>query len=133
MLSLAQRLGLTPGELSVSIDPITADAPADWFAAGRTISPGKIVGVRYVAEFPTAEGVTFTGHLRFQVEDASHTSINRIVITGDTELTIEMPQFAAPLFVPLGLVRRIQDVVDARPGFVPVAELPAPRYRAPVA
>ena len=132
MLSLAHALGLKPSAVTASIEPITQEEPADWFGADIQIPPGKIVGVRYLAEFQTEEGVGFVGCLRFQVQDETHPALNRIVITGDTELTIEMPEFATPLYVPIGAVRRIPDVIAAPAGFVPVADLPAPNYQTPV-
>lgn len=128
----ALRMGFTPGEMRVEIQPVTQDEPADWFAAGIVIPPGRIVGARYLVEIPTQEGPVFTGDLLFQVKEASQASTYTLTISGDAELTIHVGGFPGWLAVPLGLVRRIPDVIEAPPGVVRVADLPPARYAHPV-
>lgn len=128
----ARLMGLTPGEMAFEIQPITQDEPADWFAAGIVIPPGAIVGARYLIEFPTDEGVVFTGDLRFQVRPADVFSTYSVTISGEAELTLQVPQSSLWLSVPLGLVRRIPDVIAAPPGLIRVADLPPARYAHPV-
>jgi hypothetical protein len=129
----ARRMGFVPGEVKVAIEPLVVDEPTDWFAAEIVIPAGKISGVTYLVEFPTEGGPVFAGSVRFQVRPAEERSANAITIHGDTELRVEMPGFSAWLFVPLGLVRRIPDIITAAPGVVPVADLPPARYAPAVA
>jgi len=126
--SLARRLGCTPGEMKFEIEPITQDTPADWWEPGITIEPGRIVGSRFVTGFTTKEGPTFSATLLFQVKDRSEKSRNTIRISGETETVIDMPEFQNWLYVPMGLVRRIPDIVAAPPGVQPVEKLPPQRY-----
>ncbi|HWI22367.1 MAG TPA: hypothetical protein VNT22_07110 [Baekduia sp.] len=125
---LARLLGFTPGETSYEITPIIHDTPTDWFVPEIMLEPGRVAGARFVVSFPTEEGPTFTGNLRFEILDASAFSKDSFTIHGEVDTVVELPGFSARLYVPMGLVRRIPDVIAARPGFVRTTELPPGRY-----
>lgn len=129
----ARLMGLTPRDTTFEIHPITQDEPADWFAAGVIIPPGDIVGARYLVEITTEEGPVFTGDLRFQVRPADVPSTYAVTISGDTEITVQVPATAQWLYVPLGLVRRIPDVIAAPAGLARMHTLAPSRYAHAVA
>lgn len=129
----ARRMGLTPADTTFEIQPITQAEPADWFTAGVIIPPGEIVGARYLVQITTAEGPVFTGDLRFQVRPADVPSTYAVTISGETELTLQVPATAQWLYVPLGLVRRIPDVIAAPAGLARMHTLGPSRYAHAVA
>lgn len=128
MAEAARLLGLTPLEMTQDFEPIRQDEPAHWTAADRVLQPGEITGARYIVTFATQEGPAFEGNLICRVLSGPHESTNSIHISGEVEMDLVFPAWAAQLYVPLGLVRRLPDLVAAEPGFVPVRTMGPARY-----
>ena len=129
MRELARLLGLTPGEVTNDIVARRADADIPWPGADRVLPAGSIMGALFSSAFVTEEGVAFEGRLDFRLLDESEQMLQTITISGVAETVMKFPQIDAALYFNIALVRRMDDVVDAEPGFVRVRQLPAARYR----
>ncbi|CAG7610322.1 hypothetical protein ACFPZL_06295 [Leucobacter soli] len=128
---LADRLGLPEGPRTVTTEYVLAETPTWSWALDRDIAVGEIVGLRdRVRRDPQAEGeplleFTVSGILKPGVHDSGESW----EIEGVPNLRMETEFSSGAHQVTGQVVNRLQDVIDAAPGWVKHAEMPAIAYR----
>ena len=132
MKALARLMGLTPGEVTNDIVARREETERAWPGADRVLPAGAITGALFTSTFVTEEGVRFEGRLDFRLLDGPQHMMQTITIAGDATTVIQAPAIEAELYYNMALVRRMDDALTARPGVVPIDELPAARYRSTV-
>jgi len=125
---LAQLLGLTPGEISRTIEPVVAATATRWRLGERDIAPGTLAGFTEIASFTTEEGVDFTGTFHFCLTDPEE-PYDELLLEGDPELRLEHRPFPGDRLTDTIPIARIPDVIAASPGLHSVAAFAPPRYR----
>lgn len=128
---LADRLGLPDAPRLVTTEFILAETPVHSWALGRDIRPGEIVGLRdRVLREPQSDGEPL---LEFTVsgilQPGVHVSGESWSVEGVPSLRMETGFSAGAHQVTGQVVNRLQDVIDAAPGWVRHSEMPAIAYR----
>lgn len=131
LFALADRLGLTVINENVRVDPVVAEKPAFAQGLGREVPAGQLIGNAAILELETAQGIvltsTFTARLSlFEGETESA----EWEITGHPNLRLKVDDFHGDVTTTSAMVNRLPDVIAAEPGFVTVADLPLPQFRA---
>ncbi len=99
-------------------------------ALGRAIGRGSLLGVTDTATIATEEGPSFTFQQTGCVYGAGEYDLNEWVVRGEPdELRLRNDRVPTRLATCTQVINRIPDVINARPGFVTVADLPRLRYR----
>ncbi|MET9971123.1 hypothetical protein ABZZ80_35800, partial [Streptomyces sp. NPDC006356] len=129
MRVLARRLGLTPGEVSFGLEPVTAEHPREWTAGGEVIAPGLVVGVAEHVRMDTEEGVEFHGTMLTVVMPEDMHSCDLVVLEGDPTLRLEHRPFPGEGITYAVPVSRITDIREAAPGLHTAATLAPAAYR----
>lgn len=129
---LARVLGFTPTETHYQIEPFKSAGAVYWSGAERSVPAGNALGARLHVTIRTQEGVTFEGKLVFKLLEEGETQGNAIILKGRETLTLNIPNPDYPTLVWLGLLRRIDEVLAAKPGFLFVKDLPPQKYVHPV-
>jgi len=125
---LCRKMGLTPKKMTFDVKRYASDSPKYWWRPGIMIDPGLTTGVLYTSELTTEEGVLFCGNLEWEVRDKEETTYNAWKIKGEHDFDIRVDNLDAQFVTSTGVLRRIKDVVLARPGLITMADLPAPGY-----
>lgn len=129
LFEIADELGLhitdenTPGQ-----EPIIAKQDFET-PHGFTIHAGQTMGYVQSTELKTEEGITIIGKMVFTyaAEGAKGVNIWRFKGLPSFEVVTDDP---APFYgTIIDMIYRIPDVMNARPGFLTVKDLPKPRYR----
>ena len=128
---LADRLGLPDAPRTVTTEFVLAEEPVWSWALNRNIEPGEIIGLRdRVRREPQAEGeplleFAVSGILKPGVDDSGESW----TVDGVPSLRMET-EFSSGAYQVTGqVVNRLQDVIDAAPGWVKHSEMPAISYR----
>jgi hypothetical protein len=121
---------LTVGSISTRREPVVADHDIYCTALGRVVETGRVIGFTDVDTIETAEGVTFSTEMTGKVYVSGEHDLNEWAIGGEPELRLSNGVVPTQMTTSAQLVNRIPDVINARPGFVTVDELPRLKYRA---
>ncbi|GAB3199128.1 dihydrodipicolinate reductase [Nocardioides hungaricus] len=127
--ALAQIGGFTPRAYESSVSPVVADEDRVSESIGTTLPAGVVVGYSDVDVMHTVEGPSFTFEMSGYVYGPGESDINEWTLGGEPELFLSngvVPSYSTTC---TQWVNRIPDVINARPGFVTVDELPPLRYR----
>lgn len=128
MRELAQRLGLTPGPVSHTIEPVLLPEPAAWPGAGSGSKTGSTIGSRAESRMVTAEGVTFEASLVFKILQEGEVSGHFYRFEGAQTLAMSVTRLDQHLTTDTALVARVPDVLNAAPGYWRAGSLGPQRY-----
>jgi hypothetical protein len=128
--ALAQAASLTPRAWEAHVRPVTVDEERHSKSIGVTFPAGTVIGYSDVDVMHTHEGPTFTFEMSGYVYGAGETDMNKWSIAGEPDLFLDNGVVPSYTTTCTQWVNRVPDVINARPGFVTVDELPPLRYRA---
>lgn len=128
--NIAERLGLMVNKETETRLPLISRRNEDIYcpAYKAVIPAGHLIGTRYHTELETDEGITLTADFYEKLAEEGETGICKWSIVGDPCLELSMPDMRGERTTASALVARIPDVLNARPGFLTVADLEYPRY-----
>ena len=122
-------LGLSEKEYSQETRPVVADQSVQSEAIGRTIEEGELLGLEIDVRIQTYEGIEFTGTEIAKVYDQEDGDLNAWTIKGVPEMHVEDKPTPVKVGTATQIVNRLPDLINHKPGYVSVTELPLPRYR----
>ena len=125
----ARKLGLTPGDLNTTTEPVVATEKVWWESAGQWLSPGTVIGVEETTRFSSDAGISFVGTLRTVPLQGGEVPSDLLLIDADPELRLEHSPFPGGDITNIALVARIPDVLEAAGGVQSASKLPPARYR----
>lgn len=126
---MAREMGLEPLEPRRSITPVTIGTPLLSETFGRDLLPGEAIGIRDLVELDTAEGITFSAELVTTAHRPGENDLFESVLDAEPRFELNHRMLPGPACVDATVINRLGDVLSARPGIVPSAELPRPAYR----
>lgn len=128
--ALAQASSLTPSTWESSVRPVVVDVDRPSQTLGRTLLAGTVLGYADVDTMHTVEGPTFIFEMAGYVYGPGETDKNVWEIKGEPDLSFDNGVVQSFTTTCTQWVNRVPDVINARPGFVTVDELPPLAYRA---
>lgn len=128
--ALLADVGLTPKSYETRTRPEIAEEDLTSKSLGTTIPAGQVIGFTDVDVAETEEGPTLSFEMIGRVYKEGEADINEWSVQGEPELHLENPRVPTSVTTVGQVVNRIPDVINARPGFVTIEELPKLRYRA---
>jgi 2,4-diaminopentanoate dehydrogenase len=126
---LCAHLGLTVADVRESVHPATAECDLECAALEMTVRRGDVTGKVTVVDVETAEGAALHLELQERLYLPGEADLNRWVIHGTPDVTVENPRPATDVLTCATVVNRIPDVLNAPPGYVTVDSLPPLRFR----
>lgn len=127
--AIVASAGLTTLSVATTTRPEIAGSSMACSALGLDVEPGNVIGFTDVDVLTTEEGVTLSLELSGRLYKPGEADVNEWHVTGTPNLRLVNPAVDSFTTTCTQLVNRIPDVINARPGFVTVAELPPLRYR----
>ena len=126
---MAREMGLVPLEPRRTVSRVTLDQPLPSATFGRDLAAGESIGIRDRVEVDTEEGIALTAELVTTAHQPGEHDVFEVVLDAEPRIEMNHTMIPGPLNVDATVVNRLADVVAARPGIVPTAELPRPAYR----
>lgn len=126
--ALAEKLGLTPIKRSVSFKGLVSEKPVFCQALNKEISPGELIGTNTITVIETEEGVPLTCQFISKLTEEGDSAYNKWEIEGEPNLSIFMEDMHGEVTTTGGIINRIADVINARPGFLTVNDMPVPYF-----
>ena len=120
---LCDKLGLTVTRQSQECIPETYDKDIESSTLGMTIKAGDATGMSAVVTTETKEGVTLVTKCVGKVYAPDEFDRNEWTVEGEPNTTITVQRPATVELTCASIVNRIPDLIDAKPGFVPTAEM----------
>lgn len=120
---LCDKLGLTITRQSQECIPETYDKDIESSTLGMTIKAGDATGMSAVVTTETKEGVTLITKCVGKVYAPDEFDINEWTVEGEPNTTITVQRPATVELTCATIVNRIPDLIAAKPGFVPTAEM----------
>lgn len=128
--ALLSDTGMTPGTVTSRTRPELATTEMRSNALDLTVPVGGVIGFTDIDEIQTLEGPKLTFEMTGSLYAEGQSDINDWSLTGEPNLRLTNPAVPTQITTCTQYVNRIPDVINARPGFVTVDELPKLRYRA---
>ena len=120
---LCDKLGLTVTRQSQECIPETYDKDIESSTLGMTIKAGDATGMSAVVTTETKEGVTLVTKCVGKVYAPDEFDKNEWTVEGEPNTTITVQRPATVELTCASIVNRIPDLIAAKPGFVPTAEM----------
>lgn len=127
--ALAAVSGLTVKRYTRTTKPEVTAEDRKCKALGITVPAGNLIGTTDVEKIETEQGPTLRMEICGRVYLPGETDINEWTVAGDPNLWLENPRTDTRRTTVVQAVNRIPDVINARPGFVTIVDLPPLRYR----
>lgn len=129
---LAKQMGLTilPEETVMDVAPAIAKADIHLPQYDLHVPAGLVCGTREILVFKTAEGVDLRGEFTGKLGEPGDDTGSHWTIKGEPDLDNVTIDPQGELTTATIMVNRIADVINARPGYLSVADMPMPRYHA---
>ncbi len=126
---LCDALGLTITDISQKLVPTTHTEDLVSSTLGMTVPAGHATGMNAIVTVQTAEGVEIIAECIGKVYAPNDVDTNDWTIEGEPNTSVLIHQPATVELTCATTVNRLQDVVDAEPGFIPTSRMPIARYR----
>ena len=120
---LCDKLGLTVTRQSQECIPETYDKDIESSTLGMTIKAGDATGMSAVVTTETKEGIILVTKCVGKVYAPDEFDKNEWTVEGEPNTTITVQRPATVELTCASIVNRIPDLIDAKPGFVPTAEM----------
>jgi 4-hydroxy-tetrahydrodipicolinate reductase len=117
-------LGLTTKSFNKVVEPIILDKDIESKALERTIPAGDVIGLDITIEVETQEGILFRGTQTAKVYQEGEQDYNEWVIKGEPNIHLRNDNPPTLLGTSSQIVNRIPDVINAKPGYVTIDQLP---------
>lgn len=130
LYTLAARLGLTVKDEIETRAPFISKDGKDIYcpAYDEYIPAGHVIGTNYHTELKTEEGIDLISDFNAKLAEEGDTGICHWSIEGEPNLEMDIPDMRGELTTAAGLIARVPDVINAKPGFISVADLDFPKY-----
>lgn len=128
MSILADQLGLTIVDRKDVIEPVIAKADIHLDQWDIHIPAGRVAGTREVLTFKTAEGITLIGQFTGKLGEPGDDQGSFWSIKGEPNMDNITADINGNLTTAICVANRIPDVINARPGYLTVADMPMPAY-----
>ena len=117
-------LGLTTKTITESVKPIILDYDLPCKAFNKDIPAGDVTGLDNTIVIETVEGIVFKATQTAKVYEQGEQDINEWLIKGVPTIHLRNDNPPTLLGTSSQIVNRIPDVINARPGYVTIDELP---------
>lgn len=122
--------GMTIKSMTTRTRPDVATASIRSKALDLDVEPGGVIGFTDIDEAQTNEGPVISFEMSGRLYGEHDADINDWTIEGEPDLRLVNPNVPTGVTTCTQFVNRIPDVINARPGFVTVEQLPSLEYRA---
>ena len=126
---LAEKLGLHVISQRQKCVPQTYEKDLESSTLGMTIKAGDATGMSAVVTTETEEGITIESECIGKVYAPDEFDKNEWTIYGEPETTIVVERPATVELTCASIVNRIPDVINARAGYVPTADIGELNYK----
>jgi 4-hydroxy-tetrahydrodipicolinate reductase len=126
---LCDKLGLTVKSQRQECVPETYDKDIKSSTLGMTIKAGDATGMSAVVTTETEEGIILETKCVGKVYAPDEFDVNEWTIVGEPETTVTVQRPATVELTCASVVNRLPDLIMARPGFVPTADMGDLQYR----
>jgi 2,4-diaminopentanoate dehydrogenase len=127
--AIVDAAGLTAKAAKRTTRPDIAETEMRCESLDLTVPPGNLIGFTDIDTVETHQGPTLSLELSGRLYRDDEADVNEWRVTGEPNLHLVNPAVDTQSTTCTQWVNRVPDVINARPGFVTVAELPALRYR----
>lgn len=127
---LAQQLGLTITGKHIVIEPVIAKNDITLAAYDIHVPAGYVCGTKEVLTMTTAEGIELRGEFTGKLGEPGDDQGSVWNIKGEPDMDNITVDINGNLTTAIIEVNRIADVINARPGYLTVADMPMPVYHA---
>lgn len=127
--AIISKLGMTPTKYSSFLEPVLAEHDTHYDGGNRDIKAGLVRGWNQISEIETAEGTVFRSEFISKICDPDEPEYHGFEIQGQPNLTVMIPGLEPPYIICSSMVNRVPDVINAKPGFISLDEMPTPQYR----
>lgn len=129
LFALAEKLRLTPNEVKVRFVAVGAKEDTYCKPLDRTLPQGALVETDVITEVTTQEGIVLICTFISKLAQPGDTSFNRWDIEGDPNISIYNEEMHGEVTTTSGMINCIPDVINAKPGFLTVNEMPIPFFK----
>lgn len=126
---LADKLNLTPTEISQKCIPTTSEDEIESKTLNMTIKSGDATGMSAVVTLETAEGITIEAECIGKVYGPHDFDKNEWTVYGEPSTTITVNRPSTVELTCADIVNRLPDVINAEAGFISTSKLPDPTYK----
>ena len=126
---LADKLGLHVKSQTQKCVPQTYSKDLESSTLGMTVKAGDATGMSAVVTTETEEGITIESECIGKVYAPEEYDKNEWSIEGEPNTTIVVNKPATAQLTCASIVNRIPDVINAKPGYVPTAEMGELNFR----
>jgi 4-hydroxy-tetrahydrodipicolinate reductase len=126
---IAYEMRLTVSKEIPSRKPIFAKEDGYLSSIDLHYKKGDIIGMNDKCVLETEEGVEISGDWYLKPSETGETAINRWIVEGEPTLDLVTADMHGECTTSICAVNRIPDVLNSKPGFRTVADMPKPVYR----
>lgn len=126
---LCEKLGLTVESQTQKCVPETYSEDIESSTLGMTVKAGDATGMSAVVTTTTKEGITLETKCVGKVYAKTEFDINEWTIEGEPNTTVTVQRPATVELTCASIVNRIPDLLNAKSGFVPTADMGDLAYR----
>jgi len=128
--AIAAGLELTVRKIEQRTEPITEDTDTYCKSLDKNIPKGHTIGRTQITTIETWQSITLYGEEVSKVYKEGEVDKNIWRIEGEPDTFLENDKVATRFQTCTQMVNRIPDVINSRPGWVTVDQLPMLKYRA---
>lgn len=132
LYEIADEMGLhVISETNSRIEPLFAqeDYDATECAYGKVIEKGKTIGALLTTTLETEEGITIAAKFYYSFAENDQPGENVWRFDGEPSFEVVTDDPRPDIGTTTDVVNRLPDIVNAKPGFLTVKDLPKPIYR----
>ncbi len=132
LYEIADEMGLTViEEINDRIEPLYAqeDYDATDCPYGKVIPMGRTIGAALCTTLRTEEGIDITGKFYYSFAENGQPGENVWRFDGEPSFEVVTDDPRPDIGTTTDVVNRLPDIINARPGFLTVKDLPKPIYR----
>lgn len=126
---LCNKLGLTVKSQRQVTVPTTNNEDIYSETLGVTVKAGEATGMSAIVTTETEEGITIESECIGKVYSKEDYDKNEWTVYGEPDTTITVARPATVELTCASIVNRIPEVINAKPGFVPTAEISELNYK----
>lgn len=127
--NLSADLGLQITDVRQNTEPLVGERELVCTSLNATVSAGRLIGIAQRIEVATQEGITMLGEYILKVCAEDEEEYKAWSIRGEPDLNIRLDKLSPGFTTASQPVNRIPDVINSKPGFVTLEQLPKLRYR----
>lgn len=130
LYSIAREMGLHVTKETNTIEPVFSKNGYYCKATGFKVEKGCALGSIRACTLETAEGITLTGKIHIVFAEDGDSAVNSWTIKGEPDMVLIQEDMHGECVTQYDVINRLPDLLNARPGFLTIADLPKPSFRA---